>query len=153
MHILADALLRLGRSEEALAVTRDALTRAQANHDLHLVADFLRLQGDALMQQPQGDHSSEAAGLYQQGWQQAQAQGAHLLALRCATALARLWQGTARQAEAQAGLSQALARVDAPAQPVDMRADVGADVFANIWADVQAARQALNPQPSQDPVS
>jgi len=153
MHILADALLRLGRSEEALAVTRDALTRAQANHDLHLVADFLRLQGDALMQQPHADHSSEAAGLYQQGWQVAQTQGAHLLALRCATALARLWQGTARQAEAQAGLSQALARVDAPAQPVDMRADAGAEVWGDIWADVQTARQALNPQPSLDPVN
>jgi len=136
MHILADALLRLGRSEEALAVTRDALTRAQANHDLHLVADFLRLQGDALMQQPRADHASEAASLYQQGWQLAQAQGAHLLALRCATALARLWQGTARQAEAQAGLSQALAQVDAPAH----------------WADVQAARQALSPQPRLETV-
>lgn len=131
MHMLADALLRLGRSEEALAVTRDALTRAQANHDLHLVADFLRLQGDALMQQPQADHASEAASLYQQGWQLAQAQGAHLLALRCATALARLWQGTARQDEAQAGLSQALARVDA----------------SSPWADVQAAKQALRNRP------
>ncbi|WP_027477463.1 BTAD domain-containing putative transcriptional regulator [Curvibacter gracilis] len=137
MHILADALLRLGRSEEALAVTRDALTRAQANHDLHLVADFLRLQGDALLLQPHPSHASEAAGLYQQGWQQAQAQGAYLLALRCATALARLWQGTDRQAEAQAGLSQALARVDAPPH----------------WPDVQAARQALNPQPSLEPAS
>ena len=136
MHILADALLRLGRSDEALAVTRDALTRAQANHDLHLVADFLRLQGDALMQQ-HAKHASEAAKFYQQGWQLAQDQGAHLLALRCATALARLWQGTTHQTEAQVGLRQALARVDAP----------------DDWPDVQAARQALNPQPSLEPAS
>lgn len=136
MHILADALLRLGRSDEALAVTRDALTRAQANHDLHLVADFLRLQGDALLSQPHAD-PAEVAGLYQQGWQLAQTQGAHLLALRCATALARLWQGTARQAEAQAGLSQALARVDGSAR----------------WPDLQAARQALaSGQPSDQPL-
>lgn len=139
MHILADALLRLGRNDEALAVTRDALTRAQANHDLHLVADFLRMQGDALLLQPHthhSDHTAEAASLYQQGWQRAQAQGAHLLALRCATALARLWQGTAHQDEAQARLRQALAQVDAP----------------DHWPDVQAARQALVPLAGLGPV-
>lgn len=149
MHILADALLRLGRSDEALTVVREALTRAQANHDLHLVADFLRLQGDALLQQSPDAAREQAAGLYQQGWQLAQTQGAHLLSLRCATALARLWQGTDRQAEAQAGLNQALARVDAPVQS----ADVGTVVLTDRWADVRAARQALNPQPSLEPVS
>ena len=96
--MLADALLRHDRIEDALAVVDDALTKVSGTGvRLHL-GELHRLHGVALVQSGAPPHEAQAT--FQRALDVAQGQGAKSLELRAAMSLARLWrdQGKPQQA-------------------------------------------------------
>ena len=96
--MLADALLRHGRIEEALAVVADALTKVSATGvRLHL-AEMHRLHGVALVRSGAPPHEAQAA--FRRAADVAQGQGAKSLELRAAMSMARLWRDQGKRDEA-----------------------------------------------------
>jgi predicted ATPase len=96
--MLADALLRHGRAQEALAILADAVTKASISGVRPHLAELHRLNGEALAQS--GALHEEAVASFQRAVEVAQEQGAKSLELRAATSMARLWrdQGKVQQA-------------------------------------------------------
>jgi hypothetical protein len=98
--MLADALLRHGRIEEALAVVADdALTKVSATGvRLHL-AEMHRLHGVALVRSGAPPHEAQAA--FRRAADVAQGQGAKSLELRAAMSMARLYRDQGKRDEAR----------------------------------------------------
>ena len=96
--MLADALLRHGRTQEALAILADAVTKASISGVRPHLAELHRLHGEALAQS--GALPEEAVASFQRAVEVAHEQGAKSLELRAAMSLARLWrdQGKVQQA-------------------------------------------------------
>ena len=96
--MLADALLRHGRTQEALAILADAVTKASISGVRPHLAELHRLHGEALAQS--GALPEEAVASFQRAVEVAHEQGAKSLELRAAVSLARLWrdQGKVQQA-------------------------------------------------------
>jgi len=96
--MLADALLRHGRIDEALAVVDDAMTKVSGTGVRLHVAELHRLHGVALVRSVAPPHEAQAA--LRRAVDLAQGQGAKSLELRAATSLARLCQAQGRRSEA-----------------------------------------------------
>ena len=77
----------------------DALELARGNGELFYVAEILRLTAEALLTLPTPDRS-RAEHCLLEALEVARAQEAKFWELRAASALARLWSGEGRQAEA-----------------------------------------------------
>jgi DNA-binding SARP family transcriptional activator len=99
--VLADAYLRAGRIEEAVAAVDDALSVAERTGLRFFEAEAWRLKGEILARHnPAGQADVEAC--LQRAIDTARRQTARLLELRATVSLARLWQGQGRAAEARA---------------------------------------------------
>jgi class 3 adenylate cyclase/predicted ATPase len=97
--MLADALLRHGRIEEARTVIADALTKvADTGVRLHL-AEMHRLHGESLVRLCAPPNEAQAA--FRRAVDVAQGQGAKLLELRAAVSMARLQRDQGARNEAR----------------------------------------------------
>jgi predicted ATPase len=92
---LAEAHLRTGEFDDALAALDQAAETTAATDECHYQAELYRLRGAVLAET--GD-ATEAASWFHQAIDTARSQQAKCLELRAATSLARLW---AEQAERQ----------------------------------------------------
>ncbi len=116
--LLADAHLLFAQPAEALAVARDGLAWAEGHDERALIADLLRLEGDA--HRALGD-VSQARDRYAEAVRTAERQGAASLGLRAACAWAGLELDAGDPVEARAVLAPALDRMHDGADTVDQR--------------------------------
>jgi predicted ATPase len=85
----------------ALTLLDDALQLARGNREMFYVAEIMRLTVQALLTRPTPDRS-QAEHFLHEALEVARGQEAKFWELRAAAALARLWSGEGRQAEALA---------------------------------------------------
>jgi predicted ATPase len=97
--MLADALLRHGRAQEALTILADALTKASTTGVCLHLAELYRLHGAALVRS--GASPEEAQASFQRAIDVAHEQRAKSLELRTAMSLARLWRDQSKVQEAR----------------------------------------------------
>jgi DNA-binding SARP family transcriptional activator/predicted ATPase len=90
LTLQAEALGKIGKPEDGLAVIQTALSIAQRGADLYWLAELYRVQG-SLLWQDGGDYSAVEA-LFLQAKEVAHRQGARMLELRATTNLAQLWR-------------------------------------------------------------
>jgi predicted ATPase len=95
LGFLAEAHLRAGEFEDALAALGQAAEIAAATDECHYQAELYRLRGAVLAEI---DDATDAASWFHQAIDTARSQQAKSLELRAATGLARLW---AKQGERQ----------------------------------------------------
>jgi class 3 adenylate cyclase/predicted ATPase len=100
--LLADACVRLGRTEEGLSAVEKGLSVAETFGSL-MNAELYRLRGELLREQ--GGADEEAEELFLQALNLAQAQSAKSLELRAAMSLSRFRVAQGRGAEARSFLS------------------------------------------------
>lgn len=110
LSILADALAQLQRPAEVLEVVAEARHVIDKIQDTYYVPEFMRLQGEAMLQLDPAC-AAEAGKLFAQALKQAEVSGAHQLVLRCATSLARQYLAAGQKSKAKKLLTQALSRV------------------------------------------
>lgn len=103
---LADACLRVGRTEEALDALDEALAFGDRTGTRYHEAELYRLKGHALRSQTDGRHES-AEQCFGQAIQVARRQRAKSLELRAATTLSRVYQEQGRRAEGRLLLAEA----------------------------------------------
>jgi predicted ATPase/class 3 adenylate cyclase len=91
MHlvVLAEACLRAGRANDALAAVTEALAYVERSEERVFDAQVHRCYGDVLLAQA-GRNAAEAEGSYRHALEIARGQNARLLELRAASSLARL---------------------------------------------------------------
>jgi predicted ATPase len=99
LSLLAEALHRSGRSEEALGAVDEALAVVEETEERWWEAGLHRLRGDLLLSLST-QNAARAETEYDAAVTTAQRQGARMLELRAAASLARLWrdQGERRKA-------------------------------------------------------
>jgi DNA-binding SARP family transcriptional activator/predicted ATPase len=94
LALLAEALGKTGQVAEGLHLLDEALAAAQRSGERHYEAEIHRLRGELLQagggQQGRQERSAEAS--LSQALEIARSQGAHMLELRAALSLARLWR-------------------------------------------------------------
>jgi predicted ATPase len=90
LSLLADARLRLGQNEEAMAAAREGLSRAERTGERLGVAELHRLLAASHLAQDARAHGPAEAAL-RAAMAEARARGARLWELRAAHDLARLW--------------------------------------------------------------
>lgn len=110
LSILADALALLRRPAEVLEVIAEARHEVEKIQDTYYVPELIRLQGEAMLQLDPAC-AAEAGKLFAQALKQAEASGAHQLALRCATSFARQHLAAGQKSKAKKLITQALGRV------------------------------------------
>lgn len=116
--LLADAYLRFRQPRAALEVARGARLRGEVGGERVLLADLLRLEGEA---QAALDEPAAARATFAEAVALAESQGAASLALRAAVAWARLEFDRGDAVEARAVLTPALARMGDGRDTVDQR--------------------------------
>jgi predicted ATPase len=100
LALLAEALHRSGKAEEALRVVDEALELVEETDERWWEADLHRLKGDLLLSLA-AQNAAEAEAEYGAAVTTARRQGARMLELRAATSLARLWRDQGACAEAR----------------------------------------------------
>jgi predicted ATPase len=102
MHlvVLAEACLRAGRAKDALAAVTEALACVERSEERVFDAEVHRCYGDVLLAQVDRN-AAEAEGSYRHALEIARRQNAHLLELRAASRLARLWRDQGKRNEAR----------------------------------------------------
>lgn len=121
LALLAEALLRAGQPERAVAELQAATVEFARTGLTATVPDVLRLLGDATLAADRT--AAEAAqAWYGQAAAMAEGQGAWMLHLRAATAAARLHLRNGASARAAGSLADALARVADDPEDRDVRA-------------------------------
>lgn len=116
----AEGLALAGDLPQALAVVRDALARVERTGERYHEADLHRLHGELLLREdPAATQAAEAS--LQQALAFARTQQTLGFELRAACALARLWLGHGRAAEAQALLAEVLSRCTEGQDTRDLR--------------------------------
>ena len=88
-----------GRTSEAHALIDRAITHCRETGDRYMEPECLRLKGELFLQDERPEHDS-AESAFQEAVRLAQSHEAKGWELRAATSLARLWQSSAREAEA-----------------------------------------------------
>jgi class 3 adenylate cyclase/predicted ATPase len=96
--MLAEACIRAGARDEALAVLTAAVERPEKPEDRFALSELYRLRAEVFTER---DESSKAAADLQRAVVIAREQQAKLLELRAALSLARLWQRAGAQGEAR----------------------------------------------------
>lgn len=109
LTLLAEAYAAGGRDDEARAAVDEALELAARNEDRWYEAEMHRLSGDLALR---GDDGERAEACYRRAVEVAQGQGARLLELRAAVALARLLGELGREAEGRELVSEVYAAFD-----------------------------------------
>jgi len=99
LALLADAHLRKGEAEAGLDVVEEALSRGRETNERWWDAELHRLRGELLL--TGGAEAAEAEAALRRALEIARGQQAKSLELRAARALARLWAGSGRTAEAR----------------------------------------------------
>jgi predicted ATPase len=109
LALLADAYGKLGRPVEGLGVVAEARRLAQQSGAHYWDAELERLDGALTLRASKGGKAAEreAEARFVAAIDIANRQGAKLLALRAATALAGLWQRQGRTDEARSTLAEA----------------------------------------------
>src|SRR5262249_16650205 len=97
--LLAQALLRAGSPDEALATIDEALFESRANNERWWDAELHRLRGELLL--ARGSEDDEVDLALQRAREIAEAQQARSLELRAAMSLARHWRNRGRSDDAQ----------------------------------------------------
>jgi predicted ATPase/DNA-binding winged helix-turn-helix (wHTH) protein len=119
LHVgVVNALLQLGRADEALSAVDNALADARACHELWFEPEYLRLRGECIQALGRQGVEAEAAAEFRAAAALAERQTALAWSLRAATSLARLLRDTATIAL----LAAILARFPAEADTPDLRA-------------------------------
>jgi len=106
--LLAECLVLDLRPTEALVLVDEALAAVHQHGERHCAPDLHRLRGQLLLAVGGADAHVQAADCWQRGLAEARAMQLPGLALRCATALARLGAGQGRSAEAARLLDELL---------------------------------------------
>jgi tetratricopeptide (TPR) repeat protein len=99
LALLADAHLRAGEAEVGLGVVEEALSRGRETNERWWDAELHRLRAELLL--AGGAEAAEAEAALRRALEIARGQQAKSLELRAARALARLWAGSGRTAEAR----------------------------------------------------
>jgi DNA-binding SARP family transcriptional activator/predicted ATPase len=99
LALLAEAHLRSGESDAGLGVVEEALSHGRDTHERWWDAELHRLRAELL--QAGGADAGEAEAALKRALEIARGQQARALELRAAHALARLWAGSGRSAEAR----------------------------------------------------
>jgi tetratricopeptide (TPR) repeat protein len=115
---LADCLTRLGRIDEALGVTAEALDTAQTNSDHWFEAELHRIQGEAFL--AAGDRAA-AVTSFRKAISVAQSQGATLWELRAALRLVPLLAEQHARNEAYNLLTAVLGRMPSRSAAAEIR--------------------------------
>ena len=89
LGVFAEGLAGLGRFPEALASIDDALAKANQGGERYYVAELLRLKGEFLLVESDGEHTTAVEDCFQSALAAARHQGALLFELRAALAIAR----------------------------------------------------------------
>ncbi len=104
LFVLAEALRKVGRHDEALGALGLGVAQAEAQGQHYVDADLHRLRADILLDQGE-DAVEEAAALFGHSLEIARRQETKMFELRAATSLARLWQRQGKRAAARALLA------------------------------------------------
>ena len=99
LALLADAHLRAGEAEAGLDVVEEALSRSRETNERWWDAELHRLRAELLL--AGGAEAAEAEAALRRALEIARGQQARSLELRAARALAGLWAGSGRTAEAR----------------------------------------------------
>jgi predicted ATPase len=99
LALLADAHLRAGQADAGLGVVEEALSHGRETSERWWDAELHRLRAELLL--AGGARASEAEDALRRALEIARGQQARSLELRAARALARLWAGSGRTAEAR----------------------------------------------------
>ena len=99
LALLADAHLRADETDAGLDVVEEALSRARETNERWWDAELHRLRAELLLRG--GAEAAEAEAALRRALEIARGQQAKSLELRAAGALARLWAGSGRTAEAR----------------------------------------------------
>jgi predicted ATPase len=99
LALLADAHLRADEAEGGLAEVEEALSRSRETNERWWDAELHRLRAELLL--AGGAEAAEAEAALSRALEIARGQKAKSLELRAASALARLWAGSGRTAEAR----------------------------------------------------
>ncbi len=102
LALLAEALKKAHRIEEALEVLEEALTQAHSNGDRYYLAEIYRLKGELLLLSSIGEHPAAGAErCLNQAIETARKQNAKSLELRAAMSLSRLYQSRKQKEKAR----------------------------------------------------
>jgi predicted ATPase len=107
---LAQALVGAGRTDEALALTEEALARCERTDERWCLAELLRIRAEAVAHGGASDAAGRAEELLREAIQAARSQGALSWELRAVTSLAMILLGEGRPEEGPALLTPVLAR-------------------------------------------
>lgn len=118
LGMLARLLMRLGRTEEALGMTAEALDTVRATDDRWFEAELHRIRGEAFL--AAGDRAAAAAAL-REAVLVARSQGATLWELRAALRLAPLLADRKARREACDLLAEVIGRMPAGSGAAEVR--------------------------------
>jgi tetratricopeptide (TPR) repeat protein len=99
--ILVQGLAAIGRFAEGIALVDEMIRQFDANGDLHLTPELLRVKGGILLSMPQPDREG-AEECFKRSIELSRRQGARAWELRTATDLAKLWASQGRADNAKA---------------------------------------------------
>ena len=102
--LLAESYAISGQFDEGLDAIAQALAIVRAGQECYFEAELHRRQGELII--ASGGDARDAEGCFQLALETARAQQAHILELRAATSLSRLWQKQGRRAEAYQVLAE-----------------------------------------------
>lgn len=105
LRALGDALLRCGRSEEALELLESALSNADQRQELLWLPELFRTRGEIILSQREPD-IKKAEASFLRSIEKAHAQSALSWELRAAIPLARMWKVNGREKDALAMLEK-----------------------------------------------
>jgi predicted ATPase len=98
--LMAEALGRAGRIEDALAAIEEAIVRSERSEERWVTAELLRIKGELLLLEGASNAAAAAEDHFRQALDWARRQGALSWELRAATSLARLLRDQGRSADA-----------------------------------------------------
>lgn len=104
---LIEGLAGIDRFAEGIALVDETMRRLEANGDLYLTPELLRVKGSVLLSRPQPDCDG-AEVCFTRSLELSRDQGARAWELRTATDLAKLWASQGRADDAKALLQPAL---------------------------------------------
>ncbi|HEU5284122.1 MAG TPA: winged helix-turn-helix domain-containing protein [Burkholderiales bacterium] len=118
---LADALGRTGEVAQGLIAIDRALERSDRNEERWCVAELCRIKGDLVLSEGGQSAAAAAEGHFRKGLDWASRQSALSWELRCATGLARSWQGRGMTGQAREVLAPVYARFTEGFETADLK--------------------------------
>jgi predicted ATPase len=122
LGVYAEGLAGLGRFPQALASIDQALAKADQGGERYYVAELLRLKGEFLLTQPDGEQTAAIDDCFHSAMSVARDQGALFFELRIALSLARLRVAQSRRDEAREILAAVYDKFTEGFETADLRA-------------------------------